>query len=373
MSLLIGQIDRTIDALYQAALDPACWPETINKLALLANASHASLYDTDFSSGTTYRQQLLNISTEDAQLYLDRYAAIDPRLQFKTPRSQRWFSDHDTFDTAFRDSHPFYVEYLHPRGAGESLFSLFAGEGSRIAILSLIRNSQQPKAEKVVRDTLDRIFPHLDRAIRIARHLTSLAEDVILSKAVLDHLEEPLCCVDGSGRPQHMNAAFGEKLREGSVVSESHGKLRFLSTHTHTEVMRAIQACSRISQAADGKISEARRSFIVSRKGGTSTFVTVAPLAGAPEQSWPGKPCALVRVDEFNSRPEPARLAQALGLTTAEARLVSKLCQGGSLAEVANEMHVSLNTAKTQLASAFAKTGTRRQSELIALVSALPR
>lgn len=371
MRLQVDHMDRTVQALYQAALDEACWPKSINELALLTGASHATLYDTDLSNRAIYRQHLLNVSAADSELYLQRYAAIDPRLQFKTPRTTQWFSDHDTFDAAFRGRHPFYVEYQHPRGAGESLFSIFPSEGSRIAILSLTRSNREPKAGKVVRDALDRLFPHVERAIRISRQLASLAENANLSKRVLNHLEEPLCCVEGNGRVRHMNAAFGEKLREGSIVSESRGRLRFQVSHT--QVMQAIQECSQVAQTTNSRSGETRRSFIVSSKKGARAFVTIASLAGAPEQSWPDKPCVLVRIDEFNSHPQPERLRQALGMSAAEARLVSALCHGGSLATAAKEMKVSLNTAKTQLASVFAKTGTRRQSELIALVSALPR
>lgn len=373
MRLLIDQIDRTIQGLYEAALDDASWPNPINELALLAGAAQASLYDTDFSESVIYRQHLLNVSAADSELYLQRYAAIDPRLGLRKMRAPQWFSDHETFDAAFRDSHPFYVEYQYPRDAGETLFSLFDLEGSRVAILSLTRKRQQPRVGKVLRGVLDRLLPHIDRAIRIARRLTSRGEEANFLKKILDDIEEPLCCVDARGQIQHMNTAFAGKLREGRIVSESRGKLLFVTPHLHIEVMRAIGECSGLVKATGCRSGESRHSFTVSGENRAKAFVTVAPLAGAPGQPWQGKLSALVRIDEFNSSPEPARLRQALGLSTAEARLVAALCHGGSLATAAKEMQISVNTAKTQLASAFSKTGTRRQSELIALVSALPR
>ena len=64
-----------------------------------------------------------------------------------------------------------------------------------------------------------------------------------------------------------------------------------------------------------------------------------------------------------------------LGLTAAEARLTAKLLQGLSLADAASALTISTHTARTQLKSIFAKTGVRRQSELLRLlteVSALP-
>ena len=64
---------------------------------------------------------------------------------------------------------------------------------------------------------------------------------------------------------------------------------------------------------------------------------------------------------------------KALDLSRAEARLVSELCSGGTLASAAKRIGISLNTAKTELASVFSKTGTSRRSDLMMLVAALPK
>lgn len=124
---------------------------------------------------------------------------------------------------------------------------------------------------------------------------------------------------------------------------------------------------------ADIGYSEARFVFPVGQDGQSATFATIIPLLPALTPYQAGNPCALLRLDEFSFHPAPERLQQALALTPAEARLVAKMFQGGSLGIVAKELGISPNTAKTQLASVFIKTGTRRQRELIALASALVR
>jgi DNA-binding CsgD family transcriptional regulator len=170
-----------------------------------------------------------------------------------------------------------------------------------------------------------------------------------------------------------MNTAFAAKLREADVVTESGGRLQFSMQRTHNQVMRAVRECCHIAQAVYGRDSDAQLTFSAAKDSGAIAFITVAPLVSGAAQSWAGGACALLRIDEFNAQPSPERIEQALGLTPAEARLVSALCHGGTLARVAKELGVSANTAKTHLAAAFGKTGTRRQSELIALVSAMPR
>jgi DNA-binding CsgD family transcriptional regulator len=62
-------------------------------------------------------------------------------------------------------------------------------------------------------------------------------------------------------------------------------------------------------------------------------------------------------------------LRAAFGLSSAEAHLASAMVTGRSLADCAQERNVAICTIRTQLASLYAKTGTRRQSELVALLA----
>jgi DNA-binding CsgD family transcriptional regulator len=82
----------------------------------------------------------------------------------------------------------------------------------------------------------------------------------------------------------------------------------------------------------------------------------------------------LVDLDE-TPRPQADALQKIFGLTPAEARLAIELATGKSSDEVADAAGVKVATVRKQLASVFAKTNTRRQPELIALlvrVSILP-
>jgi DNA-binding CsgD family transcriptional regulator len=58
-------------------------------------------------------------------------------------------------------------------------------------------------------------------------------------------------------------------------------------------------------------------------------------------------------------------LEKRFGLTPAQARLVSHLVAGVSLRSSAEVLGVKYETARTYLKSAFEKTGTHRQAELV--------
>ena len=62
------------------------------------------------------------------------------------------------------------------------------------------------------------------------------------------------------------------------------------------------------------------------------------------------------------------KLRHEFGLTRAEARLTAQLATGLSLKLAAERLHVSINTARSHLAHVYDKTGTCRQTELLALI-----
>jgi DNA-binding CsgD family transcriptional regulator len=67
--------------------------------------------------------------------------------------------------------------------------------------------------------------------------------------------------------------------------------------------------------------------------------------------------------------PSEASLKSLFDLTPAEARLAQHLACGDSVEEVAQTLHIKMTTARTQLAAIFAKTETRRQAKLVAILS----
>jgi DNA-binding CsgD family transcriptional regulator len=67
--------------------------------------------------------------------------------------------------------------------------------------------------------------------------------------------------------------------------------------------------------------------------------------------------------------PSQARLRSLFDLTIAEARIAQRLACGDSVEEAAQKLNIKMTTARTQLAAIFAKTDTRRQAKLVAILS----
>ena len=79
---------------------------------------------------------------------------------------------------------------------------------------------------------------------------------------------------------------------------------------------------------------------------------------------------ALLTLNALGPKPGPpaAILARTFCLTPSEAKLACVIARGASPYIAARELNISKETARNQLKAVFAKTGTHRQSELVALL-----
>lgn len=82
-----------------------------------------------------------------------------------------------------------------------------------------------------------------------------------------------------------------------------------------------------------------------------------------------GQALLLITDCDNRSTSDVARLRMTFGLSDSEARLAVLLSSGKTLAQAADALEVTYETARTQLKSVFAKSGTRRQAELVDLLS----
>jgi DNA-binding CsgD family transcriptional regulator len=64
-------------------------------------------------------------------------------------------------------------------------------------------------------------------------------------------------------------------------------------------------------------------------------------------------------------------LRERFQLTRAEAALALRLAEGESLADAAAALDIAYNTARSHLRAIFAKSGTHRQVQLVALLRSL--
>jgi len=116
------------------------------------------------------------------------------------------------------------------------------------------------------------------------------------------------------------------------------------------------------------------------RPGSDGRYLAIARVASRGAQNYqlhdaildPGPLVMLIVHGSLEVAALPMDLLwRAFGLTESEATLAEALLNGATLADFAQEREVSKQTLRNQLVGVMRKTGTRRQSELVSLLTRL--
>ena len=266
----------------------------------------------------------------------------------------------------------FYNDFLRPQGFFHLLGAVPVKTDDAVAVLRVIRPRSSPAFGRGELELVRRLVPHLARAVGLARQL-ALAEarrDELVE--ALDWFPTAVLLLDRRGRVVAANRSAEDLLAAGDGLRTDRDGLRAVAP-ADTLALRQMLAAAADSTAhgsacGDGTLSIARPS---PRR---PLNLLVAPLRTpiAPDLKARAQVAVFVTDPDRVAIAPVERLQHYLGVTRAEADLVMWLVQGHRLEEAADELGITVNTARTQLKRALAKTGTGRQAELVRLALSTP-
>lgn len=214
-----------------------------------------------------------------------------------------------------------------------------------------------------------------DRSLAVSTPEFSAHESDIsqVSIAALNHLNVGVIVTDTQARVRFANSMGGTLLSEQDGLTLSAGEICRGSTVEETNALHGLinAACSKTEDVDSPALALSRPS------GKRPLSVVVLPIGtndGTALRREPNIPLATLFVSDPERRPPPPPLIleKHLDISPAESRLVSALAQGHSMDDAAASCGVTVATARSYLKQVFAKTGTKRQAELVKLVMTSP-
>lgn len=212
---------------------------------------------------------------------------------------------------------------------------------------------------------MERLQPHLVRAIQLSRRLLQAGQALSDVAAALDRLPSALLLLDGRGRPTLVNGAARRILRARDGLWLDRDGLR-AATPTLTARLRKLILQSAMLSA--GRSADGGGLLHLPRPSGGPPLVALAtPLPASSLLSAASQAAVALFLRDPANEPVASneRLERLYGLTAAEARLAVRLAAGEPLDEAADGLGVSRETVRSQLKAIFDKTNTRRQGELL--------
>lgn len=169
----------------------------------------------------------------------------------------------------------------------------------------------------------------------------------------------PAIVIARDGHQRACNAAFEEGLAAQYTLSASRRIVRFHD--------RRLQAA--LDQVNVGEPSGGRSVPLSTLWNGYPAAAHVLPLHHKARDFFESDGVIIVLASSANaSLPDADLLRLMFDLTPAEARLTRTLLEGVTISDAARRYKVAPATARRQLASVFAKTGSNRQVDLMRLL-----
>jgi len=205
----------------------------------------------------------------------------------------------------------------------------------------------------------------LSQTLTEAATLATAVGRVALSAATgaLETIGLPAIAIGHSGRVLETNAA-ADAMFDGDICLR-----RWRLFFSDKRAAAALDlALSRLAVTSD-LAGLACEPIVVRREPRRPVVLKLLPVPPAAKIPFLGARAILTLTALDRDRaPQIDLLRQAFGLTPAEARLAQVIAGGTSPEAAAAQLGVSVETARNQLKSVFAKTGTHRQAELVALL-----
>ncbi len=350
-----------VDQIYEAATTPPHWAGLCERIAPVFGADSAALALLDRHGAARMLDHSANFSPTLLTQYEQYYCHEDvwANRARQLALGQVHCSADLVPDRAFLRS-AYYADFCRQAGIFYVVGALFAVAPGELAVIGIHRPRRAGHYDNDSKRQLGALLPHLQRALRLARRLEQAGLAQCCNAAALEHARIAAIVVDAQLCVLYATPSAQALLTPGSPLRLQHGRLGAAlapGSPTLDQLVRA--ALPGASGPPHG------RALCLARAGRAPLTLTAAPLPSAPGA--PPRVLLLLRAAE-QATVAGAVLQQLFDLTPAEAAVAKALAEGSSLDQFALAHHISMNTVKTHVQKVYAKTDTRRQGELIAML-----
>lgn len=373
-------LPRLIELAYASALDPAKWQAFLDALSPHFGGANGILYGYDRSRGAI--DFSLNFGNDPAYVrsYVDYYHTRNPYPTAGPILADNYLvgkvisaTQAVGLDTII--SSEFYNDWMKPQEIpADHLGVLLHRDESTHVTFGLAPNAKLFDRHRVrYARELALLVPHITRALKINRLTAAAQEAERIAGVALEAIDAAAVILTSDGRPMRLNGKAEALMRHGAVLKLD----QFGTLHAACAGEDASLASAFVQQRAARVPAAAGPLRLTSQRDGTKHVAWVVGATGheAGGNSAVARAASKPRLLVLLVHPVGRHLVipaedirRAFDLTSAEARLVAALVAGRTSADYAAEAGLSRHTVRNHLAAAFAKSGTSRQSELVALV-----
>jgi DNA-binding CsgD family transcriptional regulator len=370
--------EALLDHIYGAVADPARWAEALVHVADHVDGVGAMLVYNAPPGG----RNLIIFGRLDPQCIevFHKYHVWNPwTLALKDQPFDRAIVCGSLIERRIVHKTAFYADVLAPQQIHDMMCISHRGLAVGCGVGGMAFSLSARGADRADQNQrrLQRITPHLTRALDAALRLGPLADGSRQLIRVLELLPTAAVLLDAKARVVHANpsAELLLRSRDGlTSVADDGTRLSAVLPDENAALTLTLAKALRVATGSGDELGEMLR--LTRLSGAAPLLVIPVPLPPPAFSLWELSRSArllvlIVDPSKRNFAAAPA-LRSTFGLTSSEARVATLVGSGLSGPEAAQALGVSPATVKTHLARCFLKMEVRSQVELARIVSALP-
>ncbi len=355
----VDEFSRLVSGIYAAATTPQHWESALDEIRRSVGGTVGALSE---AVGGVWSIRATTAPPDVGKTYADYYYRLDHVLA-TVEHGPAGAVRTGTELIAPRTNTEFYNDWLRPNDFRDGLFvRLNVGQHPSCLIVTSQRQTEAFDTPERVK-LMGALVPHLQHALRTQSKLAALANRRVDLAGAVNAVRHGVILIGPQCWVVDLNTSAEEILRASDGVCVRSGRL----TATHSQSERTLHRA--LHDALVGTYEVRRgRSFTCERASGKRPYVIhVLPIQRSEIDGVEADATALVLIvdPERELEPPPALLRRLFGLTRAEAEVAVHIARGAELAQISEELAVSLATVRTHLHRVFEKTDTHRQAELI--------
>lgn len=219
---------------------------------------------------------------------------------------------------------------------------------------------------------LQLLEPHLRMALVLNQTFRSKDVQLAKSEVLMNLSNNPAFLLDRFLRLVHMNGRADEMLRSGDTIRLVGGRIEArdaLSQKRLRDLLAKVVSKKSVELSDPGGIVP----LTILKPSPHYAYALVAPVGIAVENGITS-PHVLILISSSDDRSTSINpmMRRLWGCTEAECAIANLLLGSNDLLEMSEKRRVSIGTVRNQMKSLLAKTGTRRQGDLVKLLMSLP-
>lgn len=367
----VETVSSVIGEIYDASLEPELWPGVLGKAARYTPGITATLFAKDVNNRSfELHYQSGEVDQRYVQMYRDTYSRIDPLT------TMHFFAEvgeptsvvdlcpyHEFVETRF------FKEWASPQGLIDFVGAAIEKRGTGVAMFGVFRHESHGLVDDGARRRIRLMTPHIRRAVAIGRAIDLKSTQAATFLSVFDSMSASMFLIDAGGRIVHANASGYAMLEAENVVRADSGRLAPYDGKARHELREMFDAAGQ----GDAALGVRGIAFPILARDGENYVAHLLPLTsgerGRTGSSFGAAAILLIQKSSPAVPAIPEVIAKAYKLTPTELRILLAVAEIGGVSEVAEAFGVSETTIKFHLKNLFAKTGARRQADLVRLLA----